>query len=95
MGLGVPFDIAMYALLTRLIAQVVGLKAGELIHMLGDTHVYKNHIEPLKEQLKRQPKPFPKLEINPDIKNIEDFKFSDLKLINYEYYPNIEMKMAL
>ena len=95
MGLGVPFNIASYSLLTCMLAQVCGLKRGEFIHVLGDAHVYKNHVEPLKEQLKRYPYPFPQLVLNPDIKNIEDFQFSDFKLINYTHHPRIKMEMAV
>ena len=73
LGLGVPFNIASYALLTCMIAQVCKLKPGDFIHCLGDTHVYKNHIEPLQQQLLREPKPFPKLEINPLKMDIESF----------------------
>ncbi len=73
MGLGVPFNIASYSLLTCMLAQICGLKRGEFIHCLGDAHVYKNHVDPLMEQLKRYPHPFPQLEINPDVKDIEGF----------------------
>ena len=73
MGLGIPFNIASYSLLTCMLAQVCGLRRGEFIHCLGDAHVYTNHVEPLKEQLSRIPFPFPQLELNPDIKDIERF----------------------
>jgi len=95
MGLGVPFNIASYSLLTRMIAQVCGLKAGEFIHAIGDCHVYLNHVEPLREQLKRQPRPFPTLEINPEVKSIDSFKYSDFKIVDYKPYKNIKMKMAV
>jgi len=95
MGLGVPFNIASYSLLTCMLAQVCGLRRGEFIHCLGDAHVYKNHVEPLMEQLKRYPYPFPQLEINPDVKDIENFLFSDFKLINYLSHPKIKMEMAV
>jgi len=95
MGLGVPFNIASYALLTRLIAQVCSLKPGEFVHILGDTHVYSNHVEPLKTQLQRKPKPFPLLKINPEKKEIDSFQFSDFKIIGYEPYPTIKMEMAV
>lgn len=95
MGLGVPFNIASYSMLTCMLAQVCGLKRGELIHVLGDAHVYKNHIEPLKEQLQRYPYPFPQLEINSEVKEIEDFKFSDFKIRNYTPHPKIKMEMAV
>ena len=81
MGLGVPFNIASYALLTRLIAQVTGLKPGEFIHVLGDTHVYLNHVEPLQKQLKRVPRPFPTLQIDESITNIDDFRFEHFKIV--------------
>jgi thymidylate synthase len=96
MGLGVPFNIASYALLTRIMAHITGLRPGDFIHTLGDYHVYLNHIEPLKEQIKRQPKSFPTLEIaNREITNIEDFKFEDFILKGYDPYPPIKMDMAL
>ena len=75
--LGVPFNIASYSLLTRMIAQVCDLKPGDFIHIMGDSHVYLNHIEPLKEQLERTPRPFPTLNINPEVKDIDGFQFSD------------------
>lgn len=95
MGLGVPFNIASYSLLTRLIAQVTNLKPGEFIHTIGDAHVYKNHIEALKLQLQREPTPFPVLHITPDISDIAQFKFEDFKLEGYQPHPAIEMKMAV
>ncbi|KAF4695125.1 hypothetical protein FOZ60_005863 [Perkinsus olseni] len=95
MGLGVPFNIASYALLTCMLAQVCGLKPGEFCHHLGNTHVYKNHIEPLRQQLKRTPRPFPLLKINPDVKSIDDFKASDFELIGYNPWGKIPMEMAV
>ncbi len=95
MGLGVPFNIASYALLTRLIAQVTGLRPGELVHTLGDAHVYANHVEPLREQLLRAPRPFPRLRINPSVTDIDAFTFADLTLEDYECHPKIEMQMAV
>ncbi|EFC36084.1 predicted protein [Naegleria gruberi] len=95
MGLGVPFNIASYALLTRLMAQVCNLKPGDFIHTLGDTHVYKNHIEPLKKQIERDPKHFPLLLLDPSITNIDDFKFEHLTLQNYEPHATIKMEMAV
>lgn len=77
MGLGVPFNIASYALLTYMIAHVTNLKPGDFIHTLGDTHVYLNHVEPLKEQLERKPRPFPQLKIKREITDIDDFRFED------------------
>lgn len=95
LGLGVPFNIASYSLLTCMIAQVCGLKPGEFIHTLGDAHVYNNHIEPLKEQLVREPRPFPKLEINKEKMDIEDFCFEDFKLVDYKPHGTIKMEMAV
>ncbi|XP_037937323.1 thymidylate synthase [Teleopsis dalmanni] len=95
MGLGVPFNIASYALLTHMIAHVTGLKPGCFVHTMGDTHVYKNHVEPLKEQLKRIPRAFPKLLIKREVKSIEDFTFDDFEIIGYNPYPKIQMEMAV
>lgn len=94
-ALGVPFNIASYALLTYMIAQVCGLTPGDFIHFLGDTHVYENHVEPLKIQLQRKPKSFPTIALNREKTNIEDFVFKDFKLINYEPHGKIEMEMAV
>jgi thymidylate synthase len=95
MGLGVPFNIASYSLLTRLVAHVTGLEPGEFVHVIGDAHVYKNHIEPLWKQLVRVPRPFPKLIINSDATDIGGFKLSDFDLKDYDPYPAIEMEMAV
>jgi dihydrofolate reductase/thymidylate synthase len=95
MGLGVPFNIASYSLLTRMIAQVCGLKAGEFIHTLGDAHVYLNHVEPLKKQLARVPRSFPTLSIHPQVTEIDGFKFEDFKVEGYDPYPAIDMKMSV
>ncbi len=95
MGLGVPFNIASYALLTLMLAQVCGLKGGEFVHTLGDAHVYTNHVEPLKEQIQRTPKPFPKIRINPDVTDIDSFKFEDFELVGYDPHPTIKMDMAV
>ena len=101
MGLGVPFNIASYALLTHLIAHVTGRKPGELVHTLGDAHVYMNHIEPLKEQLERTPRPFPKLFIDDNVgddktpKSIDDFTYEDLHVVGYHPHEKISMKMAV
>lgn len=99
MGLGVPFNIASYALLTRMIAQIVDMDCGEFIHVMGDCHIYLDHIDALKEQLTRQPKDFPQLIIDEErlknIKTIDDFKFSDFKIENYNPYPPIKMKMSV
>jgi len=95
MGLGVPFNIASYALLTYMIAHVCDLKPGELIHTLGDAHVYLNHVEPLKKQLNRIPKPFPTLTFARKVENIDDFTFEDFILEGYEHHPKIKMDMAV
>lgn len=95
LGLGVPFNIASYALLTCMIAQVCGLKPGDFVHCLGDAHVYTNHVDALNEQLKRSPRPFPKLKLNPAITNIEAFSYGDMELIDYKPYKSIKMKMAV
>lgn len=95
MGLGVPFNIASYALLTYMIAHVTNLKPGDFIHSLGDTHVYSNHVSALEEQIKRQPRPFPKLKIKRKVSNIEDFKYEDFELEGYNPHPKIEMMMAV
>lgn len=94
MGLGVPFNIASYALLTRLIAQVTGTRAKELVHTIGDAHVYLNHIEGLSEQITRDPKPFPTLKIDPSITEIDDFRFEHLTLENYEHHKTIKLPFA-
>lgn len=95
MGLGVPFNIASYALLTHMIAHVTGLKAGELVHTTGDTHVYLNHIEPLEEQLRRVPKPFPTLHFKRNVQTIDEFQFEDFEIRGYDPYPTIKMEMAV
>lgn len=88
--LGVPFNIASYALLTMMIAQVVGKKPGEFIHTFGDVHLYSNHFDQAKEQVSRTPKPFPKMNINPAVKEIDDFKFEDFDLEEYDPHPPIK-----
>lgn len=93
--LGVPFNIASYALLTMMIAQVTGLKAGEFIHTLGDAHLYSNHLEQAELQLSRTPFPKPQMKINPDVKDIFDFKFEDFELVGYEAHPHIKGKVAV
>lgn len=95
MGLGVPFNIASYALLTRMIAKVVDMEPGEFIHTLGDAHVYKDHIDALKEQISRNPRPFPKLKIKRDVKDIDDFKLTDFEIEDYNPHPRIQMKMSV
>lgn len=95
MGLGVPFNIASYALLTCMIAHVCDLVPGDFIHVIGDSHVYRTHIRPLQEQLQKLPKPFPILKINPQKKNIDSFVAADFQLIGYDPHQKIEMKMAV
>ncbi|KAJ1742659.1 Thymidylate synthase [Coemansia sp. RSA 1821] len=94
-GLGVPFNIASYALLTRLIAQVTGLKPGYFVHCMGDTHIYSNHVDALKIQLQREPRPFPKLLIRRTPANIEDFTIEDLEIVGYTPHGKISMEMAV
>ena len=93
--LGVPFNIASYSLLTHMIAQVTGLQVGEFIHTFGDVHLYLYHIEQAKLQLSREPFPLPQLKLNPDIKNIDDFKFEDIEIINYQAHPSIKADVAV
>ncbi|ATP55226.1 thymidylate synthase [Pedobacter ginsengisoli] len=93
--LGVPFNIASYALLTMMVAQVCGLEYGDFIHTLGDAHLYNNHIEQAKLQLSRDPKKLPVMEINPEVKNIFDFKFEDFTLKDYEAHPHIKGVVAV
>ena len=93
--LGVPFNIASYALLTLMMAQVTGLKPGEFVHTLGDAHIYLNHIEQVTLQLTRQPLPLPQIKINPEVKKIDDFRFEDFKLINYQSHPHIKGEIAV
>ena len=93
--LGIPFNIASYALLTMMVAQVCGLKAGEFIHTLGDTHLYLNHLEQAKLQLSRTPKKLPEMRINPSISSIFDFKFEDFELVGYNPHPHIKAEVAV
>jgi len=95
MGLGVPFNIASYSLLTCMMAQVCGLKPGEFIHVLGDAHVYTNHVEPLKIQLSRAPRAFPTLKINPAVKDIDGFRYEDFEVVGYEPHAKIDMEMSV
>lgn len=93
--LGVPFNIASYALLTMMVAQVCDLKAGEFIHTLGDAHIYNNHIEQAKLQLTRDPKPLPQMKINPAVKDIFEFRYEDFSLQHYEAHPHIKGEVAV
>ncbi len=93
--LGVPFNIASYSLLLAMVAQVTGLKQGEFIHTLADTHVYSNHFDQVNEQLSRAPKALPDLWINPEIKNIDDFTYDDIRLDNYDPHPPIKAPIAV
>ncbi|MCL4354457.1 thymidylate synthase [Patescibacteria group bacterium] len=93
--LGVPFNIASYALLLMMIARVTGLKPGEFVHTFGDVHIYSNHIKQVKEQLKRKPKKLPKIKINPKVKDIGKFKFEDFELVGYDSHPPIKAPVAV
>lgn len=93
--LGVPFNIASYALLTMMIAQVCDLQVGDFVHSFGDVHLYNNHIEQAKLQLTRLPYPLPTMKINPEIKDIFSFKFEDFELQNYQYHPHIKAPVAV
>uniref|UniRef100_A0A0R3S1W5 Thymidylate synthase n=1 Tax=Elaeophora elaphi TaxID=1147741 RepID=A0A0R3S1W5_9BILA len=95
MGLGVPFNLASYGLLTHMIAHVCGLKAGHLCHVLGDAHIYVNHVDALQEQLKRQPRSFPTVRFVGNIKTIDDFTYESIILENYQPMPTIKMAMAV
>jgi len=93
--LGVPFNIASYALLTLMVAQVTGLQPGDFVHTFGDVHIYSNHLEQVKLQLTREPFPLPTMKINPEVKNIFDFKFEDFELVNYQAHPHIKGDVAV
>ena len=93
--LGVPFNIASYALLLQMVAQVTGLQTGDFVHTLGDTHIYTNHLEQVKLQLSREPRPLPQMKINPDIKDIFSFKYEDFELVNYDPWPHIAGKVSV
>ena len=93
--LGVPFNIASYALLTLMVAQVCDLKPGTFVHTFGDLHLYSNHLEQAKLQLTREPRPLPQMKLNPAIKNIHDFKYEDLELVGYDPHPGIKAPIAV
>jgi len=93
--LGVPFNIASYALLTQMMAHVTGLEPGEFVHTLGDAHLYLNHVEQVKLQLRREPKPLPKLVLNPEVTSIFDFTFEDIEIVGYEAHPHIKGEVAV
>lgn len=93
--LGVPFNIASYALLDMMMAQVCGLKPGDFVHTLGDAHIYLNHVEQVELQLTREPKPLPKMVINPDVKNIFDFRYEDFHLEDYDPHPAIKGQVSV
>ena len=95
MFLGVPFNIASYALLTLMLAQVTGYKPGEFIHTFGDAHIYENHFGQVKRQLNRQPRPFPTMKLNPKIKSIDQFKFSDFELLNYHPHSGLKADITV
>lgn len=92
--LGVPYNVASYSLLTHMIAQVVGIEPGGFIWTGHDVHIYENHIDAVKEQLTREPRPFPKLELNPDVKSIDDFKYEDIKVVDYNPHPTIRAELV-
>lgn len=93
--LGVPFNIASYALLLQMMAQVTGLKTGDFIHTTGDTHLYLNHIEQAKLQLTRTPRELPQMKLNPDVKSLFDFRYEDFELLNYDPWPHIKAEVAV
>jgi len=95
MGLGVPFNIASYALLTIMVAHVCDLELGEFIHTMGDAHVYSDHVDALRRQLERVPREFPTMKIKRRVNDIDDFKFEDFELVGYDPHPGIKMNMSV
>jgi thymidylate synthase len=93
--LGVPFNIASYALLTMMVAQAVGLRPGEFIHTFGDAHVYLNHEEAVRTQLQRDPRPFPRMRLNPEVKDVFAFRYEDFTLEGYDPHPAIKAEVAV
>ena len=93
--LGVPFNIASYALLLMMVAQVTGLEAGDFVHTLGDAHLYKNHFDQARLQLTREPRKLPRMLINPDVKSIFDFKYEDFELVDYDPHPHIKADVSV
>jgi thymidylate synthase len=95
MFLGVPFNIASYALLTLVIAQITGYEPGDFVHMIGDAHIYSNHYDQVREQISREPRPFPTIKINPNLKSIDDVKFEDFEVVDYNPYPPIKGQITV